>query len=723
MKKKTLRGELLIWTFIAGIVPFIVGSLYIEKTVSKQVREDFGAYAQSVVSKVHTRINEGAIKPAYEAVTLLAVDENTAKLADSIGNQQIDNLNNKNNDIYDGFIKYTNIFSQIKGLAIGTEQGGYFEYPDYFTQLGYDPRTRPWYQAALQKRGKALLTDPYIMHTTGEMVVAVAHTVERQGRTLGVVVTGWNLMEFQREIEELKIGLSGYVMVLNENNKIIVSPRHKEWLMHTPEEVGLPVEILSTENGKIHQVNLEGKKQLICIDTSEESGWRVVAVMEEEELHKKVSAILFPVLLTYFATLVSILGFIFVVTQRYVVGPIRSLQGGAAAIADGDLTARVKNQEHEEFGILATAFNHMAGALQDSFAKIQEQNVMLYKREKEFQTLVENAQDIILRIDRQGRITYINPVFSLYSSQPVEALFGQNFKALGMPELFQNKVEAMLQMDKSGFQEQVLEFGFTAQKGCVYWLQAHIIPEFYDRQQPDTILSVIRNITQQREMEKQIARLDKLSLVGEMAAGLAHEVRNPMTTVRGFLQMLARKHPDSPNIAYYDIMIAELDRTDAIIKEYLSLAKNKAIHRAPANLNDIIRAIAPLMQADATIHNKEVRLQLGEIPDLLLDKQEIHQLLLNMVRNGLEAMPEKGAVCIKTYREEMEVVLSVADQGTGIKKEVLEHLGIPFHTTKDNGIGLGLAVCYSIAARHHARIHVESTSQGTSFFICFPIGA
>lgn len=716
MKKKTLRGELLIWTFIAGIVPFIIGSLYIEKTVSQQVREDFGAYAQSVVSKVHTRINDGAIKPAFEAVTLLGTDNTVVKMVGDIGSRQI----TVSDKLDHNFSKYTRIFSEMMGIGLGTEQGGYFEYPSYFTQPGYDPRTRPWYQEAMKHNG-AYLTDPYIMHTTGEMVMSVAKVVEKNGVPIGVVVAGWNLIEIQKEVEELKIGLSGYVMVLNNNNKIIVSPRNKDWLMKTPDELGLPAVFANGANGNIQKVNLEGKPQLICVNKSEESGWKVIAVMEEEELHKKVSAIVFPVLLTYFATLVSILGFIFIVTQRYVVGPIRSLQEGAAAIADGDLTVRVKNQEHAEFGILATAFNHMAGALQDSFAKIQEQNVMLYKREKEFQTLVENAQDIILRIDRQGLITYINPVFGLYSSQPVEALFGQNFKILGMPELFQKKVEAMLQLDKSDFQEQVVEFEFAAPGGRMYWLQAHIIPEFYDRQQPDTILSVIRNITQQREMEKQIVRLDKLSLVGEMAAGLAHEVRNPMTTVRGFLQMLARKHPDSPNIAYYDIMIAELDRTDGIIKEYLSLAKNKAIHRAPANLNDIIRAIAPLMQADATIHNKEVRFELGEIPDLLLDKQEIHQLLLNMVRNGLEAMPEKGTVCIKTYREGMEVVLSVADQGTGIKKEVLEHLGIPFHTTKDNGIGLGLAVCYSIAARHQAQIRVESSNQGTEFFVRFPV--
>ncbi|CUH95948.1 hypothetical protein P22_2036 [Propionispora sp. 2/2-37] len=721
MKKKSLRGELLFWTFIACFIPYLLGCFFIEKTVARQVREDFGAYAQSVISKVHTRINDGAIKPAYEAVTLLAMDDGTLSLINSIGNQQITDTNNELLDIYQGFTKYTTIFSQIEGLALGTEQGGYFEYPDYFTQQGYDPRTRPWYQAAMKNRGQACLTDPYIMHTTGEMVVAVARAVEHHGNPVGVVVTGWNLMEFQREVEELKIGLSGYVMILNKNNKIIVSPRHREWLMRTPQELHLPDAFSEVEDGKIQQIMLDGKNRLICVDRSAESGWKVVAVMDEEELQTKVGMVLRPVLVAYFATLMIIFSFIFLLTQKYVAEPIKSLKEGAEAIAAGDLAARVKLQNHNEFGALAAAFNEMAEKLQSNFARIREQNALLYKREKEFQTLVENAQDIILRIDREGVITYINPVFELYFPRPVRELFGKKLDVLGMPRSFQEEIDTVFREEKPEPREHVIEFPFRSSQGSTYWLQAHIIPEFYEREQPDTILSVIRNITQQRKMEKQMARLEKLGLVREMAAGLAHEVRNPMTTVRGFLQMIASKESGSSHASYYHIMIEELDRANNIISEFLSLAKNKAINPVCTNLNDVIHAIAPLIQADAAINNKTVSLELEPVPDLLLDKQEIHQLLLNMVRNGLEAMPGKGTVRIKTYLEDRTVVLAIADQGGGIQKEILEHIGIPFQTTKESAAGLGLAICYSIASRHKAQITVHTGSQGTEFFVHFPV--
>lgn len=721
MKKKSLRGELLFWTFIACFIPFLLGCFFIEKTVARQVREDFGAYAQSVISKVHTRINDGAIKPAFEAVTLLAMDDGTLKLINSIGNRQITDTNGGAVDLYQGFTKYTTIFPQIKGLALGTEQGGYFEYPDYFTQRGYDPRTRPWYQVAMEHRGQAYLTDPYIMHTTGEMVVAVARAVEHHGNPVGVVVTGWNLMEFQREVEELKIGLSGYVMILNKNNKIIVSPRHKEWLMQTPQEIQLPDALSEAEDGKIQQVMMDGKNQLICVDRSDESGWKVVAVMDEAELQTKVGMVLRPVLLAYFATLMIIFSFIFLLTEKYVAEPIESLREGAEAIAAGNLAARVSLQTHNEFGVLAAAFNEMSEKLQSNFAKIHEQNTLLYKREKEFQTLVENAQDIILRVDREGFITYINPVFELYYPLPVKEFFGKKLDALGMPRIFQEKIDAVFREETLGSSEQVIEFCFCDRQERTLWLQAHIIPEFYDRAQPDTILSVIRNITQQREMEKQMARLDKLGLVGEMAAGLAHEVRNPMTTVRGFLQMIASKEPGSSYASYYKIMLEELDRANSIISEFLSLAKNKAINPVCTNLNDVIHAIAPLMQADAAINNKTVLLELEPVPDLLLDKREIHQLLLNLVRNGLEAMSERGTVRIKTYLEGKAVVLAVVDQGPGIKQEILEHIGIPFQTTKESGVGLGLATCYSIASRHKAQITVHTGNQGTEFFVHFPM--
>ena len=151
----------------------------------------------------------------------------------------------------------------------------------------------------------------------------------------------------------------------------------------------------------------------------------------------------------------------------------------------------------------------------------------------------------------------------------------------------------------------------------------------------------------------------------------------------------------------------------------MSLAKNKRENRRYCNLNDIIKAISPLLQSDATLTDKIVALELGDIHELLLDDKEIRQLIINLVRNGLEAIEAKGVVTIRTFEDKEDVVLSIADQGQGIDPEILKNIGIPFQTTKDTGTGLGLAICYSIAARHKAKINVETSENGTEVFIRF----
>jgi len=130
-------------------------------------------------------------------------------------------------------------------------------------------------------------------------------------------------------------------------------------------------------------------------------------------------------------------------------------------------------------------------------------------------------------------------------------------------------------------------------------------------------------------------------------------------------------------------------------------------------------ALLPLLQADAMKDDKTIKLELGNIPCILFDKDEIHQLILNLGRNGLEAMLPGGYITIKTFKESDRVVLAVQDQGKGIAPEVLERIGTPFFTTKDNSTGLGLAICYSIAQRHNARIDVETGSTGTTFYVRF----
>lgn len=232
-------------------------------------------------------------------------------------------------------------------------------------------------------------------------------------------------------------------------------------------------------------------------------------------------------------------------------------------------------------------------------------------------------------------------------------------------------------------------------------------------------IGIYEDITEKKQLEKEMVKLDKLALVGQMAAGISHEVRNPMTTVRGFLQIMESKEFDSQKKGYYELMISELDRANSIIKEFLALAKNKSVELTVLDINTILNDLLPLMSEDAKRQEKSLIMNKNLIPKLYLDSREIRQLVLNLVRNGLEAMPAGKDLVISTFEENGEVVLSIEDEGNGIPPEIFEKLGTPFLTTKDAGTGLGLAVCYSIANRHNAKIDIKTGSSGTKLLVRF----
>ena len=220
-----------------------------------------------------------------------------------------------------------------------------------------------------------------------------------------------------------------------------------------------------------------------------------------------------------------------------------------------------------------------------------------------------------------------------------------------------------------------------------------------------------------------MARLDRLNTIGEMAASIGHEVRNPLTTVRGFLQYIGNKQTFEDYKSHFLLMLEELDRANAIITDFLSLAKNKAMNFKENHLNMIIREVVPLLEADALRYNCQLELDLQDIPLLSLDENSLRQLILNIVRNGIEAMPQGGALKISTYSSDSTVLLTFCDEGIGIPPELIDKLGTPFFTTKENGVGIGLAVCYRIVERHNATMIIENLPEGgAKFTITFKQG-
>lgn len=361
-------------------------------------------------------------------------------------------------------------------------------------------------------------------------------------------------------------------------------------------------------------------------------------------------------------------------------------------------------------------FREIVFATRDITArKVVEQR--LKDQVEHHRSLIDNMNELLYTYDREYKFTFGNKKALETTGYTIEERIGTSL------------LEVIPERDRSYVQKQADKRLFDGIPGSYeHTIRCKDGKEILVRVKSSSIkvngeitggLVLAEDITDQRKMEKEMARLAQLHIVGEMAAGMGHEIRNPMTTVKGFLQILRQDEELKKYQQNIDIMLEELERANEIISEFLSLAKNKIVNLQLMNINSIINALFPLLQADAIVADKSVCLDLKEIPDLMLDEKEIRQLILNLVRNGLEATPVHGEIYIRTYSKANQVIMTVEDSGNGIDPKVMDKLGTPFFTTKEEGTGLGLAVCYSIIERHNASVNIDSGKYGTIFTVKF----
>lgn len=214
--------------------------------------------------------------------------------------------------------------------------------------------------------------------------------------------------------------------------------------------------------------------------------------------------------------------------------------------------------------------------------------------------------------------------------------------------------------------------------------------------------------------------VSQTNLIGEIGSALGHELRNPMTTVRGFLQMLGDKPQYSEDQEYFHIMINEIDKANATISSLIIMADNKICQHEIKNLNHIIKDILPDLQKTANKNNINLISNLNELPDQNLDEYDIKKLIYNLTNNSFESMSAHGELLISTYNIANEIVLSVKDTGKGILPEFIDKVVDPFFTTKESSVGLGLPISYCIAKRHQAIINFTTGENGTIFLVRFP---
>lgn len=328
----------------------------------------------------------------------------------------------------------------------------------------------------------------------------------------------------------------------------------------------------------------------------------------------------------------------------------------------------------------------------------------------------------IMSIDERGTVTAVNKAYAalLYPDFDKDRLIGMNIRVMAehsrIPE-----VDKRIELALNGVSTSASTLEHDQKVLLIY-----ANPIYDENNSISGALGICQDITEIERLRNELHRIDRLHVIGQMAASFAHEVRNPLTVIRGFLQLMQRNMDPAKMRNYLEMVISELDRSNEIIGNFLSLAQNRFLQKDCVNLNRIIEEIEALLYAEANHSNVELIVEKDpNLQSLLLNDKEIKQLILNLTRNGIESMTGKGGkLYIRTAQLADEITLEVQDTGHGIPKDKLDQLFDPFYTTKPNGTGLGLAVCYSIVERHHAKIEVRSEEHvGTTFtirFCCHP---
>lgn len=224
--------------------------------------------------------------------------------------------------------------------------------------------------------------------------------------------------------------------------------------------------------------------------------------------------------------------------------------------------------------------------------------------------------------------------------------------------------------------------------------------------------------------ERKQNETQKLELVGTLAASSAHEIRNPLTGIKGFIQLLKEKYLDEEDQLYFSVIDKEIDRINEIVSEFLVLGKPTAHHLIVYDIRSIVTEVLPILQSEANQNNVELKLvREQDVPlTVLCTKNHIKQILLNLAKNSLEAMENGGTLTIVLRKQQSQVFIDVKDTGKGISKEGLAKIFNPFFTSKDTGTGLGLVVCKQIVSMYKGDIKIESTvNVGTTVTLIFPL--
>ncbi len=346
----------------------------------------------------------------------------------------------------------------------------------------------------------------------------------------------------------------------------------------------------------------------------------------------------------------------------------------------------------------------------------------LQRSEKRFKAILDTATDAIISIDENRRIILFNNAAQKIFGYSGGEVIGKSLDTI-IPhnsEHYQIYLDRIMENQETGIAGKNISLTAMRKNGELFPVDLSL--SVMNMGGKKTFTAIIRDITLQKQMERKILQAERLASVGQAVARVAHEIKNPLMIIGGFTNQIRSVLENKKDINKIDMVLDEVARLERLVANLGDFTKEYRLVMRPAEINSVIEDVLNIM---AGLYSNEKyyfeRYQSDGLCEINCDPDKLKQVLINIISNGIEAMPDGGVIRVKTVKVEGGVEISIGDDGKGMTSEEMKHIFEPFYTTREKGTGLGLAISYKIVQAHNGDIWAVSTpGRGTTFTIQIP---
>lgn len=425
-------------------------------------------------------------------------------------------------------------------------------------------------------------------------------------------------------------------------------------------------------------------------------------------------------------TMIGIMLLLITIVGSYLIAelltaPLTKIMVKVNAISMNQFNTPLEHNSKDELGLLASQVNTMGNNLYRYTEELKQTNYELMSTKQYLESFFDHTKDAIHIMDLDFNIIQMNKAFEEMFEFSSEELLGQPlFRDSKDQQQIYNSL-LMQVIDNNGISDyETVMYTKSGRPVDVSITLSGIIDEYGD---VVAFASITRNITQRIQNEELRRNNEKLSAIGQMAASIAHEIRNPLTTVQGFISL--NKTKGNIPEKHMELVIQEIHHMDAIVSQFLSMSKPQIEHWEPVHVHNVIHNIITLMMSSGKLNNIQVQIAAEDaLPSLQGSEQHLKQVFVNLIKNSVEAMPEGGKlhIHIEEDAKSKQLIITIRDTGTGISEQELSRICDPFYTNKQGGTGLGLLVTQQIISNHQGTLSFSSAlGEGTTAIISLPI--